>query len=46
MSERILVLEKWKQCFNKILNLETQQAKSNYFYFFLIITLQGGSPAR
>jgi len=23
-------MEKWKQYFNKILNLETQQAKSNY----------------
>jgi len=30
ISEKTLVLEKWKQYFNKILNLETQQAKSNY----------------
>ena len=30
ISERILVLEKWKQYFNKILNLETQQVKSKY----------------
>ena len=30
ISEKILVLEKWKQYFNKILNSETQQAKNNY----------------
>ena len=29
ISERISVLENWKQYFNKILNFETQQAKSN-----------------
>ena len=30
ISEKTLVLEKWKQYFNKILKSETQQAKSNY----------------
>ena len=29
ISEKILVLEKWKQYFNKILNFETQQVKGN-----------------
>ena len=29
ISERISVLENWKQYFNNILNFETQQAKSN-----------------
>ena len=29
ISEKILVLEKWKQYFNKILNFETQQVKSS-----------------
>jgi hypothetical protein len=30
IPEKILVLEKWKQYFNKILNLETQQVKRKY----------------
>jgi hypothetical protein len=29
ISERISVLDNWKQFFNNVLNFETQQAKSN-----------------